>query len=115
MPMKMIVSNDQMRTMDQIASTVYGIPSIVLMENAGRNSAEAVLAVCLQENRQTAIIVCGKGNNGGDGFVVARYLQNAGIKVTIYLLADPKNIHGDARTNLEICRSEEHTSELQSH
>lgn len=99
----MIVSNDQMRTMDQIASTVYGIPSIVLMENTGRNSAEAVLAVCRQENRQTAIIVCGKGNNGGDGFVVARYLQNAGIKVTIYLLADPKNIHGDARTNLEVC------------
>ena len=89
--------------MDQRAITVYGIPSIVLMENAGRNSAEEILAVCCHKKIHRATIICGKGNNGGDGFVIARYLQKAHLTVTIFLVAQPDQIQGDAKTNLNIC------------
>ncbi len=102
--MKIVLSNDQMRAMDQTATTQYAVPSIVLMENAGRNSAEIIHQYCQSKNIRNAEIICGKGNNGGDGFVIARYLQKYGMDVCLYLLAEPAQIKGDARINLDICQ-----------
>lgn len=98
-----IVSNSEMREMDSKAINQYGVPGIVLMENAGRNTAEIILNKCDELEIDTVLIFAGKGNNGGDGFVIARYLANYGIETTIYILAVETEISGDAKTNFEIC------------
>lgn len=103
--MMKIVSNAQMREMDNSAINNFGIPGIVLMENAGRNTAESILEICEQLGIYRACILCGKGNNGGDGFVIARYLFKAGLDVDVFLAAQTKDIKGDARVNLDICRN----------
>jgi len=78
-----------MQEIDRIAQVKYGIPSIVLMENAGRRVAEEVLKR-YPEGR--GAIFCGRGNNGGDGFVCARHLENAGIKTGIFLIGKLRDI-----------------------
>jgi hydroxyethylthiazole kinase-like uncharacterized protein yjeF len=89
----------QMRAMDQAAVDEYGIPSIVLMENAGRAVA-ALCAELLLDRRGSAVrIFAGRGSNGGDGFVVARHLHNSGCDVAVALLASPDDLQGDAATN----------------
>jgi len=100
-----VVSNSEMRALDQRAINEFGIPGIVLMENAGRNSAEAILEVCDSEEIYSVIIIAGKGNNGGDGFVIARYLANNDVDVVVYLAAKKESISGDAQTNLQICEN----------
>jgi NAD(P)H-hydrate epimerase len=97
-----VVTAEQMQQLDQRAIEDFGIPGIVLMENAGRGSAEFILQKYPHLHRSVVAIVAGKGNNGGDGFVIARYLVNQGISVKIYLLADPKVLRGDAETNYQI-------------
>ncbi|MEX0736898.1 MAG: NAD(P)H-hydrate dehydratase [Bacteroidota bacterium] len=97
-----VVSTEEMQWCDKAAIRTYGIPGLLLMENAGRGSAE-----CLEERfgptrEKTILILCGKGNNGGDGFVVARHLLNKGARVIVLLLASPRDIKGDAKTNLLI-------------
>ena len=86
-----------MRMIDKSASEYGGIPSIVLMENAA--------IACVNEtdkyNIGSAVIFCGKGNNGGDGFAVARHLHNKGIKVSVYLVCG-SDFSGDALINYEI-------------
>jgi ADP-dependent NAD(P)H-hydrate dehydratase / NAD(P)H-hydrate epimerase len=97
-----VVTAEQMQHLDQKSIETYGIPGIVLMENAGRGAAEVILKEFpdLQENG--AAIVAGKGNNGGDGFVIGRYLLNRGIPARVFLLADPGVLRGDAQTNYQI-------------
>ena len=97
-----VVTAEQMQQLDQRAIENFGIPGIVLMENAGRGSAEFILQKYPHLHRSVVAIVAGKGNNGGDGFVIARYLVNHGISVKVYLLADPKVLRGDAETNYQI-------------
>src|ERR1700674_5305743 len=92
-PMK-IVSAPEMREIDRATSERFGVPSITLMENAGSAVARFVLSDYPQAER--VAIVCGKGNNGGDGFVVARKLVEAGRAVRVLLLCDPKELRGDA-------------------
>ncbi|MCB1475609.1 MAG: NAD(P)H-hydrate dehydratase [Rhodobiaceae bacterium] len=75
-----------------------GVPSIDLMERAGAAVAEAVLGL---SRAQPVSIVCGPGNNGGDGFVAARLLRDAGVAVDLYLLGDLASLKGDARINAE--------------
>ena len=94
-----------MAEIDRKAQEDYGIPQIVLMENAGRSASEVILKdLPLIENERIACF-CGKGNNGGDGFVVARYLSNKNPKhITVYVL-DEENVKGGAaRDNLRIIR-----------
>ncbi|MCL0067538.1 bifunctional ADP-dependent NAD(P)H-hydrate dehydratase/NAD(P)H-hydrate epimerase, partial [Peptococcaceae bacterium] len=82
-----------MRKIDRIAIDEYGIPGVVLMENAGRKVAEIVcteLGECVC-GKAIAVFV-GKGNNGGDGLVAARHLLNRGADVRIFLLANPDEI-----------------------
>lgn len=94
----------EMRALDRAAIEEWGLPGAVLMENAGRSVAD-----CLEEHFADLypgplLIVAGKGNNGGDGFVAARHLQNRGWDVSVLLLADPAQIQGDARLYLDLLR-----------
>lgn len=94
------LTRQQVREVDRIAIKEYGIPGVVLMENAGRNAAQILLT--LPEVLHGAAIVCGRGNNGGDGFVIARHLANAGAAVEVLLACDPARLTGDALTNYVI-------------
>jgi len=89
-----IVSTAEMREIDRSTSERFGIPSLTLMENAGAAVACFVLSDYPQAERVG--ILCGKGNNGGDGFVVARKLVEAGRAVRVLLLSDPEELRGDA-------------------
>lgn len=98
-----LVDVKTMRELERIAIEDFGVPSLLLMENAG---AGAVLALKQEfgdvENKKVRIF-CGCGNNGGDGFAIARMLHNLNAKVKITLMSDKNEISGDAKTNLEIC------------
>ncbi len=89
-----IVTAAEMREIDRITTEKYGVPSLTLMENAGSAVAEFVLQKYPEAKRIG--VICGKGNNGGDGFVAARKLQQAGRQVEVLLLADPSELKGDA-------------------
>lgn len=99
------VTRDEMREMDRRAIDDFGIPGIVLMENAGRKTAEVVLGMLSHPERGVVSVFCGKGNNGGDGFVVARHLHNHGVNVALFAtfkLAEAKDGPTDAARNLRI-------------
>ena len=102
--MTLILTRDQVREVDRRAISEYGISGLVLMENAGRGTADVLcgLIASSQGSNERVVIVCGKGNNGGDGFVIARHLDLRGIAVRVLLLADPKELTGDAATNYQI-------------
>ncbi|MBL1169171.1 MAG: NAD(P)H-hydrate epimerase [Candidatus Brocadia sp. AMX1] len=93
-----------MRELDRKAIEEYKIPGLILMENAGRNVAEEVLKMTDDPQRTKVAILCGKGNNGGDGYVVARHLHNHHVPVDVFLVANISDIlkDGDAGTNLQI-------------
>jgi NAD(P)H-hydrate epimerase len=95
------LSRAEARAVDRHAIEQLGIPGVVLMENAGRGAAELLLSL---GGSGRIVICCGKGNNGGDGLVIARHLHLAGREVRILLYADPDELQGDARINLEIVR-----------
>ena len=93
------LSRDQVRDIDRRAIADFGVPGVVLMENAGRGAAELLRSLGIAG---TVVIACGKGNNGGDGFVIARHLDNAGIATRILLFARPEDLTGDAAINYHI-------------
>lgn len=97
-----VATAQEMREIDERAIQNYGIPGIVLMENAGLQVVEAIREKFPDLSQRNVAILAGKGNNGGDGLVVARQLQNRGIAVQVFLLARRDEVRGDARTNLEI-------------
>ena len=99
---RVILNRKLSREVDQKAIREYGMSGLVLMENAGRSVAERVMALGL---RDTICIVCGKGNNGGDGFVVARHLDNAGLSVHVLLLTEPELLSSDASVNFAILKN----------
>ena len=94
-----ITTTAEMREIDRATSQRFGVPSLTLMENAGGAIAQFILERYPQGNR--VAIVCGKGNNGGDGFVIARHLHRAGRVVEVLLLAEPSELRGDALANFE--------------
>jgi NAD(P)H-hydrate epimerase len=100
------LTREQVRAIDQLAIEDLGIPGIVLMENASRQVAEAVIAALpVEPSAARVAILCGGGNNGGDGLAVARHLHNRGVKVSVFLAREPGEVRGDAAINLEIvCR-----------
>jgi NAD(P)H-hydrate epimerase len=97
----MFLSREQVRAIDRRAIDEFGVPGVVLMENAGRGAAEVLLALGA---RGPIVICCGKGNNGGDGFVIARHLDNHGVPVRVLLLARPEKLMGDAALNFDVLR-----------
>jgi NAD(P)H-hydrate epimerase len=91
-----------MREADRRTIEDIGIPSLVLMENAGRQVVAAIEAVHSDLVERKVAVICGRGNNGGDGFVVARTLLQRGIDVSVFVIGRVAEVRGDARTNLEI-------------
>jgi len=90
----------EMREVDRLTTERFGVPSLQLMENAGKHVAEAVLREFSPSLPQRVSVLCGKGNNGGDGLVAARYLKSARIEVRVYLFGDSREMRGDAGANL---------------
>ena len=119
--MTVVLSRDQIRAYDRYAIEHCGVPGLVLMENAGRGASELIagwLAAgpgprpehsCAVSHRRRAaaapvLILCGRGNNGGDGFVVGRHLRARGVEVSVVLLGAVEQVGGDARQNLDAYR-----------
>ncbi|HEX4932383.1 MAG TPA: NAD(P)H-hydrate dehydratase [Gemmatimonadaceae bacterium] len=97
-----ILNAQQMREADRRTIDDIGIPSLVLMENAGRQVVAAMEASFEELRSSRVAVLCGRGNNGGDGFVVARTLSLRDVDTTVFLLGDVADVRGDARVNLEI-------------
>jgi len=95
-----VVTGEVMQEIDRRAMEEHGISGLTLMENAGRGCADLIMAGFGTTPGLHAVIVAGKGNNGGDGFVIARHLQNGGWRVATFVLAGREEITGDARSNL---------------
>ncbi len=98
------LSRARVREVDAVAMDEYSLPGIVLMENAGRNASEAIVRLFDSISDQHVVVVVGPGNNGGDGLVIARYLELAGAKVRVVLASPPQRFRGDSLTNLEIIK-----------
>lgn len=94
-----ITTAAEMREIDRATTVHFGVPSLTLMENAGSAVAQFVVGRYPRANR--VAVVCGKGNNGGDGFVIARKLHAAGRMVEVVLLASPAELRGDALANFQ--------------
>ena len=92
-------TREQSRRVDQLAQQEFGFCGLVLMENAGRGVADVL---CRLGIRAPVVICCGKGNNAGDGFVIARHLDLRGHAVRVLLWAEPAELSGDAATNFNI-------------
>jgi NAD(P)H-hydrate epimerase len=88
----LVLTRAQIRAVDRIAIEEYGIPGVVLMENAGAGATRLLL----EERPRSVGVLCGPGNNGGDGYVVARHLANAGVAVIVYEYVEPERSRGDA-------------------
>src|SRR5687767_2443777 len=97
-----ILSADQMREADRRTIEDLGIPSLVLMENAGRQVVAAMETFFQDLGDRRVAVLSGKGNNGGDGFVVARTLHQRGVEVSVFVVGQVADIKGDARLNIEI-------------
>lgn len=100
-----ILSRHQSRMIDSVAIDQYGIPGMLLMENAGRGVVELLLdwdPALASEGAGIVSILCGKGNNAGDGFVIARHLETQGVRAHVLLLCDPAELRGDALLNYQI-------------
>jgi len=102
--MQLLVTAEQMQGFDRAAIKRLAIPGLLLMENAGRAFVDLLQERCGPLNGRTVHVVCGKGNNGGDGFVIARHLVSRGAVVRVLLLAKPSEVKGDAAVNLESVR-----------
>jgi NAD(P)H-hydrate epimerase len=97
-----VLNTQQMREADRRTIDDIGIPAIVLMENAGRQAVAAMEAAFDDLPTSHVGVLCGRGNNGGDGFVVARTLVQRGVETSVFLLGGVADVRGDARTNLEV-------------
>jgi len=97
-----VLNAAQMREADRRTIDDIGISSLVLMENAGRQTVAAMEAMYNDLAERQVAVLCGRGNNGGDGFVVARTLLQRGVDVSVFLMGRVADVRGDARTNLEI-------------
>ncbi len=99
-----ILTAAQMREADRLTTERFGISSMQLMENAGAGVVEYLRHVVPDLAQRRIVVLCGKGNNGGDGFVVARYLHQFGVKVSVMLFAPEDAVRGEASTNLRALR-----------
>jgi NAD(P)H-hydrate epimerase len=98
----LIMTREEVRSVDSWAINTLCVPGVVLMENAGRSCAELIEEKLRDLAEPKVCIFCGTGNNGGDGYVIARHLINKAFRVTVVVCGDPAKIKGDARINLDI-------------
>jgi ADP-dependent NAD(P)H-hydrate dehydratase / NAD(P)H-hydrate epimerase len=101
MPSMRVLTARQMREADRRTIEELGVPSLTLMENAGREVASAIESAFPDLVGRRVAILCGRGNNGGDGFVVARLLHQRGVHVSVFLVGRASDVKGDALANLE--------------
>ena len=107
---ELTLTRQQSRAVDRVAIERYGFSGLVLMENAGRGVVDVLLDVdpkLVESPMYSVTILCGKGNNAGDGFVIARHLEIRGVRSQVILLAPPDELKGDALANFEILRHSE--------
>lgn len=97
-----VMTRKQVRAFDSWAINTLGIPGVVLMENAGRSCAEFIADKLADISEPYVCIFCGTGNNGGDGYVIARHLADKDFKVTVLIAGDRNKVKGDAKINLDI-------------
>ena len=97
-----VVAAAEMQTMDRQTIEEFGIPGRVLMENAGRGATRCFLQQVFKDGPGRVGILAGRGNNGGDGFVIARYLAERQLDVRVYLLTNPERLQGDAAANFHL-------------
>ncbi len=97
-----VMTRDEVRAFDSWAINTLGVPGVVLMENAGRGCAELIQEKLSGVARPKVCIFCGTGNNGGDGYVIARHLLNRGFEVVVVICGERSKISGDAKINLDI-------------
>ncbi len=96
-----LVTANEMQAMDRHTIEDFGMPGMVLMENAGRGATRFLLEQFPHIEDKKVGVIAGRGNNGGDGFVIARCLKQRGIRVQVYLLAEAEGVQGDAAANLK--------------
>src|SRR5262245_36078728 len=95
-----VFTRDAVRKLDRLAVSEFGVPSVVLMENAARHVTDVALDGLESVEAPKVLVVCGPGNNGGDGLAAARHLHNAGLRVTVFLAG--AEYSGDAKINLDV-------------
>lgn len=101
----LFVSVKQMRKIDAVTSSKYGISSLILMENAGKALADEAGKILTKIKNKNTAVVCGSGNNAGDGFVAARYLINKGFNVKVVLVKKKQSFFkGDCKINFDILK-----------
>src|SRR6478736_6779532 len=100
-----VLNTRQMRDADRRTIEEIGVPSIVLMENAGRQVVAAMESSFEGLASMRIAVLCGRGNNGGDGFVVARTLIERNLDTGVYLIGEAGEVKGDARANLDVLRN----------
>lgn len=113
MIMQKVLTSEEMREVDRLTTEKYGIPSILLMENAAHATANIIkkkLGGSVKE--KSFLILCGKGNNGGDGAALARILCTKGAEIYVYLFGKIDDTKGDAKTNFEIIKKIAGTGKL---
>ena len=93
------MSRDEVRDVDRRAIEEFGLPGVVLMENAARGCVDWLIELGVSGR---VVICAGRGNNGGDGLVIARHLENRGLDVLVLLFADPESLRGDAAINWRV-------------
>ena len=95
----------QVREVDRRSIEEYHIPGVVLMENAARGVADVAISYIRQAQMPDVLVICGGGNNGGDGLAVARHLHNRRVRVKLALAGDPQKYSGEALVNCNICQA----------
>src|SRR5262250_298564 len=100
-----ILTPEQLREVDRLSTEKHGIPSLILMENAGMRVVEVLEDRFEDLDELTVAIFCGKGNNGGDGMVVARQLIQKGCVPFVFLFASEEQVKGDPKTNLNMLKA----------
>src|SRR4029077_6627506 len=95
-----VLTADKMREVDRLTTDRYGVPSLQLMENAGAAAADYLSQAIPDLSTRAVLVFCGKGNNGGDGFVMARRLRERGARPRVFLFAEISAVRGDAAVNL---------------
>ncbi|MCE9556939.1 MAG: NAD(P)H-hydrate epimerase [Planctomycetes bacterium] len=102
------LTRDQVRELDRRATVAFGVLSIVLMENAGRGLADRLMQLGPGlPGGKHVVICCGRGNNAGDGFVLARHLDLRGVPLRVLIWGDPTELKGDAATNYQVLSKSE--------
>jgi len=99
---KIVLSTKEIYEIEKLTQKKYGISNLILMENAGRATAELIKRLFENLEDKKIVVICGKGNNGGDGFVTARYLFNWGANVKVYFMGNPEEFKGISFTNFNI-------------